>query len=93
MAGMQLGMAPIKTRMRLVAAGMLVGLAGFVGVELVDPELAPLAEHRGLCALVAALAGVAAVMVVHRRWPERLPAWMVGSAGGGAESAGAGSGR
>ncbi|WP_447859718.1 hypothetical protein [Nitrospira calida] len=72
---------PIRTRMRLAAAGMLVGLAGLVGLAVVDPELVPWAEHGGICGLLAALAGAVAMFAVHRFWPHRLPGWVLGPAG------------
>jgi hypothetical protein len=73
------GVAPARTlvaRMKLALVGMLVGLAGFTGLALVEPATVPLDERIGGCALLAALAGVVVVFSVARWKPEWLPAWI-----------------
>jgi hypothetical protein len=73
------GAAPARAlvaRIKVVIVGMLVGLAGFTGLALVEPATVPLDERIGGCALLAALAGVVVVFAVARWKPEWLPAWI-----------------
>lgn len=67
-----------KARARLVVVGLLLGTVFLVGITLIEPSLLPLAEHGGVCWLTAGLAGVVAVEILRRWWPERLPAWVLG---------------
>jgi hypothetical protein len=73
------GSAPARApvaRMKLALVGMLVGLAGFTGLALVEPASVPMDPRIGGCALLAALAGVVVISAVARWKPEWLPAWI-----------------
>jgi hypothetical protein len=72
----------IKTRMRLVLVGWLLGSAVVVGLAVVEPAWLPLEDHAAVCGVTAGLAGIAVVFALHRWRPQALPAWVLSPGGG-----------
>jgi membrane protease YdiL (CAAX protease family) len=72
----------IKTRMRLVLVGWLLGSAVVVGLAVVEPAWLPLEDHAAVCGVMAGLAGIAVVFALYRWRPQALPAWVLSPGGG-----------